>query len=50
MYATMGDQCLVKKLYIKKKNLGQNKLYQIKLSLLHFFTDVTDFDNEQKCT
>ncbi len=34
----------------KKKNLGQNKLYKIKLSLLHFFTDVTDFDNEQKCT
>ncbi len=33
-----------------KKNLGQNKFYDIKLRLLQFFTDVTDFDDEQKCT
>ncbi len=33
-----------------KKNLGQNKFYHIKLRLLQFLTDVTDFDNEQKCT
>ncbi len=32
----------------KKNNLGQNKFYHIKLRLLQFFTDATDFDNEQK--
>ncbi len=31
-----------------KKNLGQNKFYHIKPRLQQFFTDVTDFDNEQK--
>ncbi len=44
MYATMEDKCLI------KKNIGQNTFYQIKLRLLQFCTDVTDFDNEQKCT
>ncbi len=43
MYATMGDQC------VKKKKLVRINL-NIKLRLLIFFTDVTDFDNEQKCT
>ncbi len=30
----------------KIKKLGQNKFYDIKLKLLNFFTDVTDFDDE----
>ncbi len=34
MYATMGDQCLIKKK--KKKILGQNKFNYIKLRLLQF--------------
>ncbi len=33
-----------------KKKLGQNNFNHMKLRLLQFFTDVTDFDNEQKCT
>ncbi len=41
----MGDQCL-----IKKNKLDQNKFNHIKLRLLQFFTDVTDFDNEQNLT
>ncbi len=45
----MGDQCLNKKKK-KKKKLGQNKFNHIKLRLLQFFTDATDFKNEQKCT
>ncbi len=40
-----GDQRL-----IKKKKLGQNKIYHIKLRLQQFFTHLTDFDNEQKCS
>ncbi len=40
MFATMGDQCLI------KKKLGQNKLHYIKLRLI-IFIDVTDFKNEQ---
>ncbi len=35
---------------LNKKNIGQNTFYHIKLRLLQFCTDVTDFDNEQKCT
>ncbi len=46
MYATMGDQCLIKK---KKKNPGQNKL-PYKTEVATIFTDVTDFDNEHKFT
>ncbi len=39
MYATMGDQCLI-------KNLGQNKLtYKTEVAAI-----ITDFDNEQKCS
>ncbi len=34
----MGDQCL-----IKKKVL-------LEVSIIIFITEVTDFDNEQKCT
>ncbi len=38
MYATMGDQCLIKKYLI-----NQNTFYHIKLRLQNFFTDVTVF-------
>ncbi len=41
MYATMGDQWLVKKL-LKIEFHHKNEVAR-------FFTDVTDFDNEQKC-
>ncbi len=44
MYATMGDQCLIKKRKKRKENLGQ------KTEVATFFTDVTDYDNEQKIT
>ncbi len=44
MYATMGDQCLIKKKRKRKENLGQ------KTEVATFFTDVTDYDNEQKNT
>ncbi len=39
----MGDQCLTKK---KKKTL--HKPYKTEVATI--FTDVTDFDNEQKFT
>ncbi len=40
MYGTMGDQCL-----IKIKTWSE----YIILYKTEFATDVTDFDNEQKC-
>ncbi len=43
MYATMEDQWLIKKKKKKKKTPYKNEVATI-------FTDVTDFDNEQKFT
>ncbi len=46
MYATMEEQWFI---WIKLK-LDQIKFHHIKKEVVAFFTDVTDFDNEHKCT
>ncbi len=43
----MEDQCLIKK---KKKNPWSEYILPHKTEVATIFTDVTDFDNEQKCT
>ncbi len=41
----MGDQCL-----IKKRNPWSEYILPYKTEVATIFTDVTDFDNEQKFT